>query len=160
MKNGVSDSELDPDLDPLVRGMDPGIRIRTKMSRILNTGFHKICEMGTGTCLRKNPRKHLVQKSGKISTRRSRSIPVLQPYFLQFIKLHVQMRWYTYKSFSDKNVINVYDFERPHILKERKNIFNFDNEEKKKEGEGGGVWSFDKRKGISPFWDSSECYEC
>ncbi len=31
------DPELDP--DPLVRGTDPGIRIRTKMSRIPNTGF-------------------------------------------------------------------------------------------------------------------------
>ncbi len=30
-----SDQELDP--DPLVRGTDPGIRIRTKMSRITNT---------------------------------------------------------------------------------------------------------------------------
>jgi hypothetical protein len=30
------DPELDP--DPLVKGMDPGIRIRTKMSRIPNTG--------------------------------------------------------------------------------------------------------------------------
>ncbi len=33
--------ELDPDpeTDPLVRGTDPGIRIRTKMSRNPNTGF-------------------------------------------------------------------------------------------------------------------------
>jgi hypothetical protein len=30
-----SDPELDP--DPLVRGTDPGIRIRTKISRIPNT---------------------------------------------------------------------------------------------------------------------------
>ncbi len=30
--------ELYPDLDPLVRGTDPQIRIRTKMSRIPNTG--------------------------------------------------------------------------------------------------------------------------
>jgi hypothetical protein len=32
----VSDPELDPepDPDPLVRGTDPGIRIRTKMSRM------------------------------------------------------------------------------------------------------------------------------
>jgi hypothetical protein len=29
--------EQDPDLDPLVRGTDPQIRIRTKMSRIQNT---------------------------------------------------------------------------------------------------------------------------
>jgi hypothetical protein len=28
------------DLDPLVRDMDPWIRIRTKMSRIRNTGFY------------------------------------------------------------------------------------------------------------------------
>jgi hypothetical protein len=35
-----SDLELDPDpdLDPLVRGTDPQIQIRTKMSRIPNTG--------------------------------------------------------------------------------------------------------------------------
>jgi hypothetical protein len=34
------DPEPDPELDPdaLVRGTDPGIRIRTKMSRIPNTG--------------------------------------------------------------------------------------------------------------------------
>jgi hypothetical protein len=32
------DPELDPDPDPLVRGTDPGIRIRNKMSRISNTG--------------------------------------------------------------------------------------------------------------------------
>jgi hypothetical protein len=39
-KKRESDAELDPDLDPLVRGgTDPGIRIRTKMSRIPNTGF-------------------------------------------------------------------------------------------------------------------------
>jgi hypothetical protein len=29
-----------PDPDPLVRGTDPRIRIRTKMSRILNTGLN------------------------------------------------------------------------------------------------------------------------
>jgi hypothetical protein len=36
-----SDLELDPesDPDPLVRGTDPGIRIRTKMSRVPNTDF-------------------------------------------------------------------------------------------------------------------------
>jgi hypothetical protein len=34
-----SDPELDPDQDPLVRGTDPGIRIRTKMSRIPNTDW-------------------------------------------------------------------------------------------------------------------------
>jgi hypothetical protein len=33
------DSELDPDPDPLVRGTDLRIRIRTKMSRIPNTGY-------------------------------------------------------------------------------------------------------------------------
>ncbi len=35
--------EADPDPDPLVRGTDPGvrIRIRTKMSRITNTAFKK-----------------------------------------------------------------------------------------------------------------------
>jgi hypothetical protein len=34
-----SDPDLDPEPDPLVRGTDPGIRIRirTKMSRIPNT---------------------------------------------------------------------------------------------------------------------------
>jgi hypothetical protein len=31
------DAEQDPDPDPLVRGEDPRIRIRTKMSRIPNT---------------------------------------------------------------------------------------------------------------------------
>jgi hypothetical protein len=30
--------ESDPELDPLVRGADPGIRIRTIMSRIPNNG--------------------------------------------------------------------------------------------------------------------------
>jgi hypothetical protein len=41
MKKGVGsgvDSDLEPDPDPLVRGTDPGIRIRTKMSRIPITG--------------------------------------------------------------------------------------------------------------------------
>ncbi len=39
-----SDPELDLDLDPFVRGgTDPGIRIRTKMSRIPNTGFFCFC---------------------------------------------------------------------------------------------------------------------
>jgi hypothetical protein len=33
-----SDLELDP--DPLVRGTDPRIRIRTKMSQIPNTAFY------------------------------------------------------------------------------------------------------------------------
>ncbi len=37
MKKGV-DPGLDP--DPLVRGTDPGIRIRTKMSRIPNTAHN------------------------------------------------------------------------------------------------------------------------
>jgi hypothetical protein len=32
-----SDPELEPDLDPLFRGADPGIRIRSKMSRIPKT---------------------------------------------------------------------------------------------------------------------------
>ncbi len=32
--------ELDPDPDALVRDMDPGIRIHTKMSRIPNTGHN------------------------------------------------------------------------------------------------------------------------
>ncbi len=38
------DLELDPDPDPLVRDMNPGIRIRTNMSRIPNTALkvHKI----------------------------------------------------------------------------------------------------------------------
>ncbi len=35
------DSELDPDPDPLGRGTDPGIWIRTKMSRIPNTEYKK-----------------------------------------------------------------------------------------------------------------------
>jgi hypothetical protein len=37
-----SDLELDPDPDPLVRGMGPRIRIHTKMSRIPNTGFRSV----------------------------------------------------------------------------------------------------------------------
>ena len=39
-----SEPELDPepDPDPLVRGTDPGIRIRTKMSQIPNTGFDTV----------------------------------------------------------------------------------------------------------------------
>ncbi len=32
-----SDPEFDPDPDPLVKGTDSGIRIRTKMTRIPNT---------------------------------------------------------------------------------------------------------------------------
>ncbi len=36
-----SDPEFDQDPDPLVRGKDPGIRIRTKMSRIPNTDRRK-----------------------------------------------------------------------------------------------------------------------
>ena len=39
MKKGVG-SGLDPDPDPLVRGTDPGIRIRTKMSRIPNNDYN------------------------------------------------------------------------------------------------------------------------
>jgi hypothetical protein len=37
------DLEPDPEPDPLVRGTDPGIRIRirTKMSRIPNTGWNQ-----------------------------------------------------------------------------------------------------------------------
>ncbi len=38
LKKGV-DPELDPDPDPLVRDMDLGIRIRTKMSQIPNTAW-------------------------------------------------------------------------------------------------------------------------
>jgi hypothetical protein len=34
------DPDLDPDPEPLVRGTDPGIRIRTKMSRIPDTASH------------------------------------------------------------------------------------------------------------------------
>ncbi len=39
---GLPDPELDPDQDPLVRGTDPWIRIRTKMSRIPHTGWPAI----------------------------------------------------------------------------------------------------------------------
>jgi hypothetical protein len=39
-----SDPELEPDPDPLVRGTDPGIRIRTKMSRIPTLQRNNICE--------------------------------------------------------------------------------------------------------------------
>ncbi len=35
---------MDSDPDPLVRGTDPGIRIRTKMSRISNTDFFFMIE--------------------------------------------------------------------------------------------------------------------
>jgi hypothetical protein len=35
--------ESDPDPDPLVRGTYPGIRIRTKMSRVPNTAFFNFC---------------------------------------------------------------------------------------------------------------------
>jgi hypothetical protein len=35
------ESELEPDPDPLVRGTDWGIRIRTKMSRIPNTALRR-----------------------------------------------------------------------------------------------------------------------
>jgi hypothetical protein len=41
------DQELDPDPDPLARGTDTGIRIRTKMSRIPNTARY-----GTGSRLK------------------------------------------------------------------------------------------------------------
>jgi hypothetical protein len=34
------DLDLVPNPDPLVRGLDPGIRIRTKMSRIPNTEIY------------------------------------------------------------------------------------------------------------------------
>ncbi len=39
LKSLIKESESDPesDPDPLVKGMDPWIRIRTKMSRIPNT---------------------------------------------------------------------------------------------------------------------------
>jgi hypothetical protein len=39
-KNWKVTGDLHPDLDPLVKGMDPRIRIRTKISCIRNTGFH------------------------------------------------------------------------------------------------------------------------
>jgi hypothetical protein len=35
---GHRQKEQDPDPDPIVKGTDPRIRIRTKMSRIRNTG--------------------------------------------------------------------------------------------------------------------------
>ncbi len=38
-KKNESDPELDSDPDPLVRGTDPRIRIRNKMSRIPNTAL-------------------------------------------------------------------------------------------------------------------------
>jgi hypothetical protein len=44
------DTQLDPDL--LVRGMDPRTRIRTKMSKIPNTGK----KLGSGPCLEKKER--------------------------------------------------------------------------------------------------------
>jgi hypothetical protein len=39
------DRELDPDPDPIVRGADPGIRIRINMSRIPNTAFRDPFEL-------------------------------------------------------------------------------------------------------------------
>ncbi len=36
---GRKNQDPEPHPDPLVRGMDPRIRIRTKMSRIHNTAF-------------------------------------------------------------------------------------------------------------------------
>ncbi len=37
-----SNKEPNPELDPLVRGTDPRIRIRTKMSQIRNTGDKRV----------------------------------------------------------------------------------------------------------------------
>ncbi len=39
--NSFPDSEFDPDPDPLVRGTDLRIRIRTNMSRILHTAWRE-----------------------------------------------------------------------------------------------------------------------
>jgi hypothetical protein len=36
------------DPDPVIRGTDPRIRIRTKMSRIPNTGFDQCSKFGSG----------------------------------------------------------------------------------------------------------------
>ncbi len=58
---------------------------------------------------------------------------------------------YVQRVLGDKNVMNVYVFERPHILIVRKNILSFDNEKKGMRMGGGGARSFLKRKGISPF---------
>jgi hypothetical protein len=40
--HGRKKQDPEPDPDPLVRGKDPRILIRTKMSRINNTGTHSI----------------------------------------------------------------------------------------------------------------------
>jgi hypothetical protein len=59
----------------------------------------------------------------------------------------------TYKRvFGNKNVINVYLFDRPHILKERKNIFIFDNEKRERRTGGGRLSEALRRgKGFHPF---------
>jgi hypothetical protein len=41
-RNRIQDLDPDPNPDPLVRGMDPGIRIHTKMSWIRNTALNTI----------------------------------------------------------------------------------------------------------------------
>jgi hypothetical protein len=46
------DLDPEPDPDPLVSGTDPGIRIRTKMSRIPNTGKTKKISGNHDTCVR------------------------------------------------------------------------------------------------------------
>jgi hypothetical protein len=67
LKLKKKESDPEPDPDPFVRGTDPGIRIRTKMSRIRNTGStvpvpndteglrcsQKQKEISTGTGLKK-----------------------------------------------------------------------------------------------------------
>ncbi len=45
----------DPNPDPLVRGMDPRIRIHTKMSRIRNTDKCKIFQCGNSLLLYPDP---------------------------------------------------------------------------------------------------------
>jgi hypothetical protein len=57
---------LDPDPDPLIRGTDPGIRIRTQMSGIPNTGGRSLfAHDDTVTGLRFVPNTHMVFTCGK-----------------------------------------------------------------------------------------------
>ncbi len=50
-RNRIQDLDPDPNPDPLVRGMDPGIRIHTKMSWIRNTALNTIKTTFRVSCL-------------------------------------------------------------------------------------------------------------
>jgi hypothetical protein len=49
----LQDPEPVPELDPLVRGTDLRIRIRTKMSRIYNTAIHRVKQRITAKAVAK-----------------------------------------------------------------------------------------------------------